>query len=99
MPDMPEGAQLSEDGQWWWDGTEWQQVLADQAASEREVTGEDLMVYNDTGAEAGDDSQLREEHKPYFQSDGDTVPDDYSSAECDSSIDESQYQASTEGDQ
>jgi hypothetical protein len=26
MSDMPEGAQLSEDGQWWWDGSEWQPV-------------------------------------------------------------------------
>lgn len=23
MPQPPEGAQLSEDGQWWWDGTQW----------------------------------------------------------------------------
>jgi hypothetical protein len=26
MSDMPEGAQLSEDGQWWWDGSQWQPV-------------------------------------------------------------------------
>jgi hypothetical protein len=26
VSNVPEGAQLSEDGQWWWDGSEWQQV-------------------------------------------------------------------------
>ncbi len=26
MADVPEGAQLSEDGQWWWDGEQWQPV-------------------------------------------------------------------------
>jgi hypothetical protein len=26
MSNVPEGAQLSEDGQWWWDGNEWQAV-------------------------------------------------------------------------
>jgi hypothetical protein len=26
MTDVPEGAQLSEDGQWWWDGEQWQPV-------------------------------------------------------------------------
>ena len=29
MTDVPEGAQLSEDGQWWWDGQEWQPVPQD----------------------------------------------------------------------
>jgi hypothetical protein len=26
MSNVPEGAQLSEDGQWWWDGSNWQPV-------------------------------------------------------------------------
>jgi hypothetical protein len=26
MSDVPDGAQLSEDGQWWWDGGQWQPV-------------------------------------------------------------------------
>lgn len=26
MSNVPEGAQLSEDGQWWWDGDQWQAV-------------------------------------------------------------------------
>jgi hypothetical protein len=28
---MPEGTQYSEDGQWWWDGQEWQAVVQDEA--------------------------------------------------------------------
>lgn len=26
MTEVPEGAQLSDDGQWWWDGQDWQPV-------------------------------------------------------------------------
>jgi hypothetical protein len=26
MTEVPEGAQLSDDGQWWWDGQDWQAV-------------------------------------------------------------------------
>ena len=26
MANVPEGAQLSDDGKWWWDGTDWQAV-------------------------------------------------------------------------
>jgi hypothetical protein len=28
---MPEGAQLSEDGNYWWDGSQWQLVPQDQS--------------------------------------------------------------------
>jgi hypothetical protein len=93
MSNVPEGAQLSEDGQWWWDGSQWQPVQGGQGdaggGGEAQVTGDDLMIYNDTGAEPGDDSQLKEEHKQYFQLDGDSAPDDYSGSECDVAIDES----------
>jgi hypothetical protein len=33
---MPEDAQLSEDGNFWWDGTDWQPVPGQAAASESE---------------------------------------------------------------
>ena len=33
MSDIPEGAQRSEDGQWWWDGAQWQPVSGQQSGS------------------------------------------------------------------
>jgi hypothetical protein len=35
MTEAPEGAQLSDDGQWWWDGQDWQPVpqVAERAAA------------------------------------------------------------------
>lgn len=33
MPEQPADAPLSEDGQWWWDGAEWQPVEAGPQAS------------------------------------------------------------------
>jgi hypothetical protein len=36
MPTPPEGAQMSEDGHWWWDGTQW--ISADQSAGSSEAT-------------------------------------------------------------
>jgi hypothetical protein len=33
MVTVPEGAQLSEDGQWWWDGAQWQSVGQDGGAA------------------------------------------------------------------
>lgn len=34
MAEMPEGAQLSEDGQWWWDGSQWQPVAEGQGGAQ-----------------------------------------------------------------
>ena len=33
MAQVPAGAQLSDDGQWWWDGTQWQPVPDPNAAA------------------------------------------------------------------
>ena len=33
MSNVPDGAQLSDDGQWWWDGSQWQPVSDQSAAS------------------------------------------------------------------
>ncbi len=33
MSNVPEGAQLSDDGQWYWDGSAWQAVTGGAAAS------------------------------------------------------------------
>jgi hypothetical protein len=34
--DVPEGAQRSEDGKWWWDGTDWQPVEGAQSTAPAE---------------------------------------------------------------
>ena len=39
MTDVPTDAARSEDGNWWWDGTEWQPVAA--AASDNAVASAD----------------------------------------------------------
>jgi hypothetical protein len=38
MPDIPEGAQRSEDGNWWWDGSQWQPVH-DQSTTDQGAPG------------------------------------------------------------
>jgi hypothetical protein len=37
MTEVPEGAQRSDDGQWWWDGQDWQPVPQDNAAGGQEA--------------------------------------------------------------
>jgi hypothetical protein len=40
MTEVPEGAQLSDDGQWWWDGQDWQPVpQGDDRAAARVAQG------------------------------------------------------------
>jgi hypothetical protein len=40
MTEVPEGAQLSDDGQWWWDGQDWQPVpQVDERAAARVEQG------------------------------------------------------------
>jgi hypothetical protein len=34
MAEVPEGAQLSDDGQWWWDGADWQPVSQEGGGAE-----------------------------------------------------------------
>ena len=41
MAEIPEGAQRSEDGHYWWDGSQWQLVDQSQAAA---VEGDDERV-------------------------------------------------------
>ncbi len=40
MTSVPPDAQLSDDGQWWWDGTQWQPVPAGGASGETPSSGE-----------------------------------------------------------
>jgi hypothetical protein len=39
MSNAPDGAQLSEDGQWWWDGTQWQAVDGTAQSSGGDASG------------------------------------------------------------
>jgi hypothetical protein len=100
MSNVPEGAQLSEDGQYWWDGENWQAVEGgntnDNTGGESnenegaEVTAEDLTPVNDTGNEPGDENLLDDKLKPYFEPDYDSVEDDTSYAEQGEVLDDSQ---------
>ncbi|MEO8267202.1 MAG: hypothetical protein ABI706_16995 [Ilumatobacteraceae bacterium] len=98
MSNVPEGAQLSEDGQYWWDGENWQLVEgandnANAGGNDNtggEVSAEELTPVNDSGVEPGDESLIDERLKPYFEPNYDAVEDDYSYAEQDEVLDDSQ---------
>ncbi len=95
MSNVPEGAQLSDDGQYWWDGENWQAVEGAgaegaQAEGTGEVTAEQLTPVGDSGVEPGDEGLLSEELKPYFEPDYDGIDDDSSYAEQGETMDDSQ---------
>jgi hypothetical protein len=117
MSNVPEGAQLSEDGQWWWDDANqaWKSVSGESGggatpapatgeapaagggeAGGGDVTAEDLQPMNDLNVEPGDESQLTDKTKPYFQRDGQP---EVSGGEADAAIDESdpKYAGSSSG--
>lgn len=50
MTNVPEGAQLSDDGQWYWDGSDWQQV--EGAAESSDSSAAPTEAGADAGAEA-----------------------------------------------
>lgn len=93
MAVVPEGAQRSGDGHYWWDGTAWQEVPADErtgsSASASSATGsQDPAGAHDAGglsheqlAQITSEEQLDERSHPYFQPNPDTYPDDSSQAE------------------
>lgn len=84
MAQVPEGAQRSDDGYYWYDGSAWQLIPEDErvasaagsagAADSGQVTHEEL-------ARVTSEDQLDDRSKPYFQPDVDKVPDDASGAE------------------
>jgi hypothetical protein len=67
MTKAPDGAQLSEDGQYWWDGSEWQPNAEDGTAetspeegeitSARSLTPEQVMFVATMLGTEGDDEQ------------------------------------------
>jgi hypothetical protein len=91
MAPVPEGAQRSPDGYYWWDGTTWQEIpedertapsSADPAASDPAAASAGSSdVSHDELAQITTVEQLDDRSKPYFQPDYDKVPDDSSLAE------------------
>lgn len=85
MAQVPAGAQRSEDGYYWWDGTAWQQIPEDErdsgaSADASGASGANGMSHDELAQITGED-QLDERSKPYFQPDADMYPDDASDAE------------------
>jgi hypothetical protein len=84
MAVVPEGAQRSEDGCYWWDGAAWQDVPEDErtpaagadgaGAASGEITMDEL-------AQVTDPEHLTERTAPYFRPDPDMYADDNSRAE------------------
>lgn len=85
MSNVPEGATLSEDGYYWWDGTDWQEVVEDapspsgEAAGSGESSGE--ITYEELAAITSED-QLEEKYQSHFQPDYEKLADDDSLAEA-----------------
>lgn len=57
MPEIPDDAPRSDDGQWWWDGETWKPVDAD-AVDEREAAK--------LAAGASPEGELPEDHSQYL---------------------------------
>jgi len=79
MAPVPEGAQRSEDGFYWWDGNAWLEVPED----ERVAPGADGQgeMSQDELSQITSEDQLDDRSTPYFQPDPDMYPDDDSAAE------------------
>lgn len=95
MTEIPEDAQRSEDGNYWWDGSQWQPVGQDDAGAAAsgeatgEVTPEQLEPVGDTGPEPGNEEAVTEQTRPYFA--GFDGAEDLSEAEHSEVLDDSQF--------
>ncbi|MEO5724993.1 MAG: hypothetical protein ABIQ39_13390 [Ilumatobacteraceae bacterium] len=68
MSNVPEGAQLSDDGQWYWDGSEWKAVEGGATGGEQAATADPAGTNPEAGrtgpaeiafnAEAGNEPDL-----------------------------------------
>jgi hypothetical protein len=84
MTPVPEGAQRSEDGYYWWDGTAWQQIPDDErvpAATGSDGTAASGEISHEELAQITHVDQIDDRSKPYFHPDPDMYPDDASGAE------------------
>jgi hypothetical protein len=88
MAVVPEGAQRSEDGFHWWDGSAWQEVPEDErtpaaGAGHGDKQGDGQgQVTEEHLAQITSADQLDERTSPYFQPDHNMYPDDASMAEA-----------------
>jgi hypothetical protein len=95
MAPVPEGAQRSEDGYYYWDpdNQKWQEIPEDErgasaAGSDGAASADGANGANGAGqitheelAQVTSEEQLDDRSKPYFQPDPDKYPDDDSDAE------------------
>ena len=113
MSNVPEGAQLSEDGQYYWDGTDWQLVEGAEGAAGTEgtegaggegggagdITAEELEPVGDSGAETGNEDLLDDRLRPYFEPSSEGVEDDESLAEVDATLDEDAFTGGSDSEE
>jgi hypothetical protein len=93
MAPVPQGAQRSEDGHYWWDGNDWQEVPEDErvaptdpasqtpASSDTDGTTGSGEMTMDELSQITSEEQLDDRSKVYFEPDYDMYPDDDSDAE------------------
>jgi hypothetical protein len=96
MPPVPEGAQRSEDGHYWWDGSDWQPVPDDDPQHPNNASPASASA-SSAGAAQGSaaaevtaadlqhitsEEQIDDTAHPYFAPDYDKYPDDTSAAEA-----------------
>ena len=89
MAPVPEGAQRSEDGFYWWDGNAWLEVPEDErvapgADGQGEMSQGEMSqgeMSQDELSQITSEDQLDDRSTPYFQPDPDMYPDDDSAAE------------------
>jgi hypothetical protein len=59
MPDIPDDAPRSDDGQYWWDGSQWQLVDASQGQGAGQNTAEGASSAHPVLAKVGNPSELQ----------------------------------------
>jgi len=77
---VPEGAQRSDDGYYWWDGNAWQEIPEDERTAAQAAAGPGEITMDELSRITSED-QLDDRYSPYFHPDYDMYPDDDSDAE------------------
>lgn len=97
--DIPLGAEVSEDGLYWWDGSRWQPTNspADVRGDSDTQLVEEIRRVADTGELPGDSDLITELLREYFMPDANGVPDDASGAEVSASLDDTAFTGAEAG--